>query len=83
MERRLAAREQADKRQLPTLPGLPAGATPMSLTPMNIVDPADSVLLETVFASVEAIKEPGSVTQTSPLIMSELVNHLIAGGFQA
>ncbi|KAH8670707.1 periplasmic alpha-carbonic anhydrase [Ilyonectria robusta] len=41
-----------------------------------------STLLETVFSSVEEIAEPGTVTKTQPLIMSELVNALAAGSFQ-
>ncbi|RYO83738.1 hypothetical protein DL766_003665 [Monosporascus sp. MC13-8B] len=44
---------------------------------------APSSLLETVFASVEQIAEPGSHTTTAPLAMSEVVDTLTAGNFQA
>ncbi|RYP55182.1 hypothetical protein DL768_000176 [Monosporascus sp. mg162] len=44
---------------------------------------APSSLLETVFASVEEIAEPGSHTTTAPLVMSEVVDALTAGNFQA
>ncbi|RYP40592.1 hypothetical protein DL767_001592 [Monosporascus sp. MG133] len=44
---------------------------------------APSSLLETVFASVEEIAEPGSHTTTGPLVMSEVVDALTAGNFQA
>ncbi|RYP68629.1 hypothetical protein DL769_005466 [Monosporascus sp. CRB-8-3] len=44
---------------------------------------APSPLLETIFASVEEIAEPGSHTTTGPLIMSEVVDALTAGNFQA
>lgn len=41
-----------------------------------------STLLETVLAQVEEISNPGSVVKTQPLVMSELVNTLLAGSFQ-
>ncbi|RYO90634.1 hypothetical protein DL764_008417 [Monosporascus ibericus] len=44
---------------------------------------APSSLLETVFASVGEIAEPGSLTRTGPLVMSEVVDALMAGNFQA
>ena len=44
---------------------------------------APSSLIETVFASVEQIAEPGSHTTTAPLVMSEVVDMLTAGNFQA
>ncbi|RYP79425.1 hypothetical protein DL770_006662 [Monosporascus sp. CRB-9-2] len=44
---------------------------------------APSSLLETVFASVGEIAEPGSHTTTAPLVMSEVVDALTAGNFQA
>lgn len=39
-------------------------------------------LLETVFSSVGAIAEPGTVTTTEPLVMSELVDLINAGELQ-
>ncbi|KAK7739086.1 hypothetical protein SLS62_011322 [Diatrype stigma] len=44
---------------------------------------APTTMLETVFASVGDIAEPGSHTTTAPLVMSEVVDALTAGGFQA
>ena len=44
---------------------------------------APTTLLETVFASVGDISKPGSETHTEPLVMSELVDLLTAGNFQA
>ncbi|OBT72848.1 hypothetical protein VF21_08073 [Pseudogymnoascus sp. 05NY08] len=42
-----------------------------------------SALLETVFSQVAEVASPGSVTKTQPLVMSELVNTLLAGSFQS
>ncbi|KFX95976.1 hypothetical protein O988_05538 [Pseudogymnoascus sp. VKM F-3808] len=42
-----------------------------------------SALLETVLAQVSEIANPGSVAKTQPLVMSELVNTLLAGSFQS
>ena len=44
---------------------------------------APTTMLETVFASVGEISEPGTVTKTAPLVMSEIVDLLTAGNFQA
>jgi carbonic anhydrase len=44
---------------------------------------AASPMLETVFASVDAIAEPGTKTTTGPLIMSEVANLVSSGNFQA
>lgn len=44
---------------------------------------APTAMLETVFASVGEIAEPGSHTTTGPLAMSEVVEAITAGGFQA
>ncbi|KAH7037283.1 alpha carbonic anhydrase [Microdochium trichocladiopsis] len=44
---------------------------------------APSSVLETVFASVGAIATPGTKTTTGPLVMSEIVNAVLAGGFQS
>lgn len=41
-----------------------------------------STLLETVFSQVAEVASPGSVTKTKPLVMSEVVNTLLAGSFQ-
>ena len=43
---------------------------------------AATTLLETVFSSVDAISQPGTVTTTQPLVMSELVGLLNAGDLQ-
>ena len=43
---------------------------------------AATTLLETVFASVDAIAVPGTVTTTEPLVMSELVDLINAGDLQ-
>ncbi|KAJ1335810.1 carbonic anhydrase [Microdochium nivale] len=44
---------------------------------------APSPVLETVFSSVGKIAEPGTKTQTGPLVMSEIVSAVLAGGFQS
>lgn len=44
---------------------------------------APTTMLETVFASVGEISEPGTLTKTAPLVMSEIVDLLTAGNFQA
>lgn len=44
---------------------------------------AASTLLETVFSKVDAISQPGTVTETPPLVLSELVDLWKAGSFQA
>lgn len=41
-----------------------------------------SAMLDTVFASVGEIAQPGTKTTTGPLVMSEVVNALTAGQFQ-
>lgn len=46
------------------------------------VSDAPTVLLETIFSTVDAIRTPGTVTQTPPLIMSEVVNIWKSGHFQ-
>ena len=63
---RMAARDRA--------PSVPRTAAPKKR--------AATTLLETVFASVDAIAQPGTVTTTEPLIMSEVVDLLNAGEFQ-
>lgn len=49
----------------------------------NVQRRAPTTMLETVFASVGEISEPGSHTTTAPLVMSEIVDALTSGGFQA
>ncbi|KAH7014833.1 alpha carbonic anhydrase [Ilyonectria destructans] len=66
-----------EKRQLPAIEGSFFHVNAPAAKAM-----AASTLLETVFSSVEEIAEPGTVTKTQPLIMSELVNALAAGSFQ-
>lgn len=66
-----------EKRQLPGIEGSFFHVNAPAAKAM-----AASTLLETVFSSVEEIAEPGTVTKTQPLIMSELVNALAAGSFQ-
>ncbi|KHE80304.1 carbonic anhydrase [Neurospora crassa] len=46
------------------------------------VSGAPTVLLETIFSTVDAIRTPGTVTQTPPLILSEVVNIWKSGHFQ-
>lgn len=66
-----------EKRQLPAIEGSFFHVNAPAAKAMTA-----STLLETVFSSVEEIAEPGTVTKTQPLIMSELVNALAAGSFQ-
>ncbi|KPM44954.1 hypothetical protein AK830_g1649 [Neonectria ditissima] len=42
-----------------------------------------STLLETILGSVDQIPTPGDVVTTEPLVMSELVETLVAGSFQS
>lgn len=46
------------------------------------VSDAPTVLLETILSTVDAIRTPGTVTQTPPLILSEVVNIWKSGHFQ-
>jgi len=43
---------------------------------------ATTTLLETVFSSVGAITQPGTKTETEPLVMSEIVDIINAGDLQ-
>ncbi|KAJ0161734.1 Alpha carbonic anhydrase 8 [Colletotrichum tanaceti] len=54
----------------------------MGSTPVT-AEAASSNLLETVFSSLDAIKEPGTVTKTGALNMQEVVSLLSAGSFQS
>lgn len=53
----------------------------MTLNPVK-AEAASSNLLATVFSSLDAIKEPGTVTKTGALDMQEVVTLLSAGQFQ-
>lgn len=53
----------------------------MTLSPVK-AEAASSNLLATVFSSLDAIKEPGTVTKTGALDMQEVVTLLSAGQFQ-
>lgn len=67
----------------PAADGAFGGISGFLTTPM--LRPAagvSSTLLETVFSQVEEIATPGSVVKTEPLVMSELVDTLVAGSFQ-
>ncbi|ELR07235.1 hypothetical protein GMDG_02462 [Pseudogymnoascus destructans 20631-21] len=57
----------------------------VQLPPSSLATAAgtSSALLETVFSQVAKIASPGSVVETKPLVMSELVNILLAGSFQS
>ncbi|KAI1269928.1 carbonic anhydrase [Xylariaceae sp. FL1019] len=55
-----------------------ADSSPLQIIQL-ITGRATSSLLETIFASVGEIAEPGTETTTSPLIFSELVNFLTTG----
>ncbi|KAL0937442.1 carbonate dehydratase [Colletotrichum truncatum] len=78
MSRRLAvdAAQAAQPAEAPkTIPG-------MTLSPVK-AEAASSNLLSTVFSSLDAIKEPGTVTKVSGLNMQEVVTLLTAGSFQS
>lgn len=78
ISRRNVAKDQADKRR--QLPGIGGSFFHVNAPTTSSVTP--SKLLETVFNSVEEIATPGTVTETKPLVMSELVNILTSGSFQ-
>lgn len=59
-----------------------AGMKVMPFTPLNASASA-STMLETLFSSIEEIKAPGTVTKSKPLVMSELVDTIKTGNFQA
>ena len=79
LDAQIPVTELAVKRQLPDLP---EGVQQMGTIAVVAVTPDDSVLLETVLATVDEITEPGTFTETGPLIMSELVDLLSVGNFQ-
>ncbi|KAK1768256.1 alpha carbonic anhydrase [Phialemonium atrogriseum] len=51
--------------------------------PMTRAAGVSSNLLETVLSRAQEIATPGTAVKTQPLVMSELVNTLIAGSFQS
>jgi len=51
--------------------------------PPAVVAGGASTFLETVFSKVEEIANPGTVTETPPLVLSEIVDLWKAGEFQA
>ncbi|KAK2039237.1 tat pathway signal sequence [Colletotrichum somersetense] len=65
--------------------GVPKAIPLMGTTPLKVEAEAtaSSNLLETVFSSLDAIKEPGTVTETGALNMQEVVSLLTAGNFQS
>ncbi|KDN67125.1 putative tat pathway signal sequence [Colletotrichum sublineola] len=81
--------ERRSKLSLRAAAGAAAAGAPkpipmMGTTPIKAqADAAASNLLETVFSSLGAIKEPGTVTQTGALNMQEVVSLLSAGSFQS
>lgn len=78
--RREAAAQEAGKKSKKALPGI--GGSFFHVNAPTTSATTASTLLETVLGSVEEIAEPGSVTETKPLIMSELVSTLTSGSFQ-
>ncbi|KAJ3454550.1 hypothetical protein MRS44_013150 [Fusarium solani] len=74
---RKRAVEKQDKRQLPGIEG-----SFFHINAPSTAAVSSSALLETVLGSVGEISQPGTVTKTKPLVMSELVNILAAGSFQ-
>jgi carbonic anhydrase len=71
--RRRAARLEAAKRQEAAPPAAPPAAAPLG---------QPSPLLETLFGTVNQISAAGTVVETAPLVMSEVVNMLKSGSFQ-
>ena len=61
-----------------TAPAVP----PVQDAPDAPVSGAPTVLLETIFSTIDAIRTPGTVTQTPPLVLSEVVNIWKSGHFQ-
>ncbi|OLN96402.1 Alpha carbonic anhydrase 8 [Colletotrichum chlorophyti] len=74
LSRRAAVGAQAEE---------PKAIPPMGSNPGVKAEAASSTLLETVFSSLDAIKEPGTVTKTGALNMQEVVSLLNAGNFQS
>jgi hypothetical protein len=58
------------------------GVSGFITSPMVTQASVSSNVLETVFSQVEEIAIPGTVVKTQPLVMSEIVNALLAGSFQ-
>ncbi|KAK3952821.1 alpha carbonic anhydrase [Pseudoneurospora amorphoporcata] len=59
-----------------------APVPPVQDAPDAPVSGAPTVLLETIFSAVDAIRTPGTVTQTPPLVLSEVVSIWKSGHFQ-
>ncbi|KAF5024507.1 hypothetical protein F66182_3447 [Fusarium sp. NRRL 66182] len=74
---RKGVNQKQEKRQLPGIEGSFFHVNSPSTSAVTA-----STLLETVFGSVQEIERPGTLTETQPLVMSELVNTLSAGSFQ-
>lgn len=66
----------------PPVEGSFGGQQAFLTTPMLRAAGVSSTLLETVFANAGQIATPGTAVKTAPLIMSELVNTLLAGSFK-
>ncbi|KAH9227524.1 hypothetical protein K456DRAFT_1730083 [Colletotrichum gloeosporioides 23] len=75
MSRRASLDAAKDAEGAKTIPS-------MTLNPVK-AEAASSNLLATVFSSLDAIKEPGTVTKTGALDMQEVVTLLSAGQFQS
>ncbi|GKT96352.1 carbonic anhydrase [Colletotrichum tofieldiae] len=82
-----ATAERRSKLSRRSAAGAAAAEAPKAIPLMGTnpiqAEAASSNLLETVFSSLDAIKEPGTVTQTGALNMQEVVSLLSAGSFQS
>ncbi|KAM0543628.1 hypothetical protein ACHAPJ_012218 [Fusarium lateritium] len=74
---KMVRKRTPEKRQLPGV-----GGTFFHVNTPSTSAVTASSLLETVFGSVQEIKEPGTLTKTQSLSMAELVSTLAAGSFQ-
>lgn len=75
-----ARRQEAPAEAAPDAFGGVAG---MITIPSVEAAGVSSTVLETVFTKVGEIATPGTAVKTDPLVMSELVNTLLQGSFQA
>lgn len=73
-------RSKSQRRQEAVVP--PTNETTTAPVQDAPVSGAPTVLLETIFSTIDAIRTPGSVTQTPPLVLSEVVNIWKSGHFQ-
>lgn len=69
--------------RVPLPPSSRRGLQIMPHAAVNESKPFTSVMLETLFSSVEEIAVPGTKTTTRPLIMSELVKAVSSGNLKA